>query len=211
MPSHDERPFPHISEAEFFALIRKTPRVSDCFLLNVLRTYDPSPDNWMGARPSIKRLVAHTGLSYGYIRNRLSALRRAGAIQVVRGARLSRYYIVAPAETTKLETPKKPAAPKPSPRPPKAGQPWVAVYAGTWADVMGGRLDERRVLDELAEPRKTHGDDALLPAWKRYLREMTEPGRGGFASPKHFASRVGQYLEKSQGLRDAYLKPADLT
>jgi hypothetical protein len=95
------RPWPWATDAEFRALIAQTQRQGDRHILLALRLHDLEPDNSRGAIPGYRRLAELTGLDAGYIRNRLSGLRRDGAIRTDRNpGTLTGYFIVRPGPVT---------------------------------------------------------------------------------------------------------------
>jgi len=101
------RPVPWLSDEEFCDVIASVRRQGDRLILLALRLHDLEPDNKSGAYPGYKRMAAFTGLTEGYVRNRLSALQK-GVIHGQRIGRRTHYFIkhVTPEGETPNVTPR---------------------------------------------------------------------------------------------------------
>ncbi len=88
-------------------MIASVRRQGDRLILLALRLHDLEPDNKSGAYPGYKRIAAFTGLTEGYVRNRLSALQK-GVIHGQRIGRRTHYFIkhVTPEGDTPNVTPR---------------------------------------------------------------------------------------------------------
>jgi len=88
------RPVPWLDDAQFGALVAALSRPADRLIVLALRLHDLHPDNGAGANPGYRRLARLTGLSTGYVRNRLAALHRDRRLHVEHDpSGLAHYYL----------------------------------------------------------------------------------------------------------------------
>ena len=90
------RPYPALDENAQAQLLRHTPNLGDRLILRILLDHDEGEE--AGAYPGYKRIAGLSGYAPKTVRNRLSALRRAGVIVSRRGrvGRLTSYFVKPP-------------------------------------------------------------------------------------------------------------------
>jgi len=130
------RPVRWPTDEEFRALIARTRRQGDRHILLALRMHDLEPDNCRGATPGYRRLAELTGLGAGYIRNRLSDLRRKDAIRTdPNPGTLTSYFIVQPGPVTSgSDTATQPVIPESDTGPRDTIPPLVTAGSDTQGD-----------------------------------------------------------------------------
>lgn len=90
------RPYPALDENAQAQLLRHTPNLGDRLILRILLDHDEGEE--AGAYPGYKTIAGLSGYAPKTVRNRLSALRRAGVIVSRRGrvGRLTSYFVKPP-------------------------------------------------------------------------------------------------------------------
>lgn len=78
--------------------------------------------------------------------------------------------------------------------PKKSRDTWLTPYGEVWENHAGGKPSYGTLAHVLAESRKEHGDDVLLPAWRKYVTS-TEPR---FLSAPKFVSTLGSWLKAAK-------------